>query len=126
MSNSDVVRAFIGHWEARNIDAIIDAFTDDPFYHNMPMEPLTSKDAIRAFIAPFLEPVTAVRWDVLFIAEDANGNVLTERVDAFEFGDKTIALPVMGTFELVDGKISKWRDYFDLGEFERQMASLQG
>ena len=42
------------------------------------------------------------------------------------FGDKRIALPVMGTFELDNGKIARWRDYFDLRDFENQMAALQG
>ena len=37
--------------------------------------------------------------------------------------DKTIELPVMGTFEVTaDGKISAWRDYFDLNQFMSQMA----
>ena len=62
--------------------------------------------------------------EVKFIAEDANGVVLTERIDAFEFGDKGVALPVMGTFEIEGGKIARWRDYFDLREFENQMAAL--
>ena len=126
MSNIERVRDFIAKWEAQDVDGILAAFADQPFYHNIPMEPLTTKDAIRAFIAPFLEPVTAVEWTVHFIAEDDNGVVLTERTDAFVFGDKRIALPVMGTFEFVDGKLTKWRDYFDLREFENQMAALQG
>jgi len=125
MSNIKTVRDFIAKWEARDVDGIMDSFSDNPFYHNMPMEPLTSKKAIRDFIEPFLKPVTAVEWTVYFIAEDANGVVLTERTDAFSFGDKRIALPVMGTFEIENGKISKWRDYFDLREFENQMAALQ-
>ncbi len=125
MSNLAKVQDFIAKWEARDVDGIIAAFADEPFYHNMPMEPLTSKAAIRAFIAPFLEPASRVEWTVHFIAEDANGVVLTERTDAFEFGQQRIALPVMGTFEFVDGKLSKWRDYFDLREFEQQMAALQ-
>jgi limonene-1,2-epoxide hydrolase len=126
MSNTKLVRDFIAKWEARDIDGILAAFSDDPFYHNMPMAPLTSKDAIRKFIEPFLTPATGVEWTVHFIAEDPKGVVMTERTDAFMFGDKRIALPVMGTFELKDGKISKWRDYFDLREFENQMAALQG
>ena len=126
MSNIDNVRDFIAKWEARDIDGIIESFSDDPFYHNIPMEPLTSKAAIRAFIAPFLEPATGVEWTVHFIAEDAAGVVLTERIDAFEFGPKRVALPVMGTFEFADGKLTKWRDYFDLREFEKQVAALQG
>jgi len=125
MSNTDKVRDFIAKWESRDVEGIMAAFSDDPFYHNIPMEPLTSKAAIRGFIEPFLTPVTGVEWTVHFIAEDAAGVVLTERVDAFEFGDKRIALPVMGTFEFDGDKIARWRDYFDLREFENQMASLQ-
>lgn len=125
MSNITLVKDFIAKWEAKDVDGIIDAFSDAPFYHNIPMEPLTSKASIREFVEPFIEPATAVKWDLLFIAEDSTGVVMTERVDAFEFGDKRIALPVMGTFELVNGKIAKWRDYFDLAEFQRQAAALK-
>jgi limonene-1,2-epoxide hydrolase len=49
--------------------------------------------------------------------------VLTERVDAFITPTLTIELPVMGTFEIVDGKIAAWRDYFDLNMY---MSQLQG
>jgi limonene-1,2-epoxide hydrolase len=47
--------------------------------------------------------------------------VLTERIDKFEVGGKWIALPVMGAFELREGKISAWRDYFDLAQFTKQL-----
>ena len=51
----------------------------------------------------------------------ADGDVvLTERVDTFQMGDKTVALEVMGTFELRDGKIAAWRDYFDMASWTRQ------
>jgi limonene-1,2-epoxide hydrolase len=125
MSNVDKVRDFISKWEAQDVEGILATFADKPFYHNMPMEPLTSKEAIRAFIEPFLGPVTTVKWDVHFIAQDSDGVVLTERVDTFVFGDKKISLPVMGTFEFENGKLARWRDYFDLREFETQMAALQ-
>ena len=73
-----------------------------------------------------MEPVTEVKWEVSFIAEDENGVVMTERVDTFIYGDKRISLPVMGTFEFEGDSLVKWRDYFDLREFENQMAALQG
>ncbi len=125
MSNTAKVLEFIAQWEAMNVDGIMSFFSDTPFYHNMPMDPLTSKESIRAFIESFMEPVSAVRWEMHFIAEDDNGVVLTERTDSFRFGDKGISVPVMGTFEIVDGKLAKWRDYFDLRDFEAQMAALQ-
>jgi hypothetical protein len=31
-------------------------------------------------------------------------------------------LPVMGTFEVRDGKISAWRDYFDMNQFTTRMG----
>ena len=42
-----VVRDFCAAWEARDQQRILDAFTDDGVYHNMPMQPATGKDAIR-------------------------------------------------------------------------------
>ena len=29
----------------------------------------------------------------------------------------------MGTFEVRDGKIAKWRDYFDLNQYMTQLAA---
>jgi limonene-1,2-epoxide hydrolase len=37
------------------------------------------------------------------------------------FPGKEISLPVMGTFEVVDGKIAAWRDYFDMNQFMSQI-----
>ena len=34
---------------------------------------------------------------------------------------KWVALPVMGTFEVVNGKIRAWRDYFDMNQFQSQL-----
>ena len=125
MSNINKAMEFIAKWEAQDVEGIISSFSDNPFYHNIPMEPLISKESIRGFVAPFLATVTKVEWKVLFIAEDENGVVLTERVDSFEFGDKLVSLPLMGTFEFEGDKLVRWRDYFDLCEFENQMAALQ-
>ena len=125
MSNISKVRDFIAKFEALDVEGIMATFSDSAFYHNIPMEPLTGVDAIRGFIEPFMAPITEISWALHFIAEDDNGVVMTERVDTFIFGDKRIVMPVMGTFEFENGKLAKWRDYFDLREFENQMAALQ-
>ena len=53
----------------------------------------------------------------------ANGPVvMTELVDVFKLPDKSFELPVMGTFEVSDGKISAWRDYFDMNQFTSGMG----
>jgi limonene-1,2-epoxide hydrolase len=50
------------------------------------------------------------------------GVVMNERTDRFKIGPKWVEAPVMGIFELRDGKIAAWRDYFDLAGFQKQMA----
>jgi limonene-1,2-epoxide hydrolase len=124
MSNKDKVLEFIARFEALDVHGVMATFSDNAFYHNIPMEPLNGIDDIRGFIEPFMEPITEISWEVLFIAEDDNGVVLTERVDTFVFGDKQVVMPVMGTFEFENGKLAKWRDHFDLQMFEVQMAAL--
>lgn len=46
---------------------------------------------------------------------------MNERTDSFKIGDDTIALRVIGVFELTNGKISAWRDYFDLQQYMSQL-----
>lgn len=46
---------------------------------------------------------------------------MTERTDRFEPGS-WVDLPVMGVFEVHDGGINLWRDYFDL---QTVMAAMQ-
>jgi limonene-1,2-epoxide hydrolase len=48
--------------------------------------------------------------------------VLTERVDVFVLPSAKVELPVMGSFEVEEGKIAAWRDYFDMKQFMDQMA----
>ena len=115
-----VVRDFIAAWEAVDQQRILDAFTDDAVYHNMPMAAATGKDAIKALLAMILEPAAEVSFEVKHIVADGD-IVLTERVDRFKMKDgKTISLDVMGTFEVRDGKIAAWRDFFDLAQWTRQ------
>ena len=116
----EVVRDFCAAWGKGDLDAIVEFFTDDAVYHNIPIAPVTGKQAIRDTIAGFTAGVDSVEFRVLNIAADGNV-VLTERVDAFITPSVTIELPVMGTFEVVDGKIAAWRDYFDLNQFMSQM-----
>ena len=118
----DTVRRFCDAWAAGDLDEIVAFFADDAVYHNIPMDPVTGPDAIRSFIEGFVGGVEKIEFRVGHVAADGNV-VLTERVDAFHLPGKTIELPVMGTFELRDGKIAAWRDYFDMNQLMSQMGS---
>jgi limonene-1,2-epoxide hydrolase len=117
-----VVREFCAAWSRRNIDELLGYFTDDAVYHNMPLEPAVGRQAIRDTIAGFTGMADKMWFDVLRIMADGP-IVMTERVDHIVMGDRDIALPVMGTFEVSDGKITAWRDYFDMNQFTSQMSA---
>jgi limonene-1,2-epoxide hydrolase len=114
-----VVLEFCKAWEALDQQRILDSFTDDGVYHNMPIAPAQGKDAIKALLAMILAPASAVTFEIKHIAVEGDA-VLTERVDTFKIGDKTVKLDVMGTFEVRDGKIAAWRDFFDMASWTRQ------
>jgi len=116
------VRDFCAAWEALDQQRILDAFTDDAIYHNMPMVPAKGKDAISALLGMILGQASAVTFDIKHIVGEGDV-VLTERVDTFKMKDgKTVALDVMGTFELRDGKIAAWRDFFDMAQWTKQTS----
>ncbi len=122
----DLIRRFCDDWgRGASVDEIVAYFTDDAIYHNIPVDPAVGVEAIKATFAMFTTGVERIEFRVLNIAADAN-TVLTERLDVFVLPNATIELPVMGTFEIRDGKIAKWRDYFDLNQYMTQLAGAAG
>ena len=122
MANAEqVVREFCAAWASMDQERILDAFTDDAIYHNMPMAPAQGKDAIKGLLGFILGPASSAKFDIKHIVADGDV-VLTERVDTFQMGGKTVALEVMGTFEVRGGKIAAWRDYFDMASWTRQTS----
>ena len=107
--------------EGLGAEDLAEFFTDDAVYHNIPIAPVTGKKDIASTISSFTAGVEGIEFRVLNIAAEGSV-VLTERVDVFKLPDKSIELPVMGTFEVTEGKIAAWRDYFDMNQFTSQMG----
>ena len=122
-ANLEIVRSFVAAWSRNDLEEIMSFFTADCVYHNMPIEPARGIEATRVMIKGFSSMATKVEWVLHQIAESEAGVVLTERTDRFEIGGRWVELPVMGSFELRGGKISAWRDYFDLAQFQRQLPA---
>jgi len=110
-----LVREFCEVWSKKDADLLADYFTDDGVYHNMPLAPLNGKAAIREFLVGFLAGVETVEFKMLqLVASD--DVVMTERVDNFRMAGRDGAFHVAGIFEIRDGKIAAWREYFDMAE----------
>ena len=122
----ELVSRFCAGWSDNIATAELAAFfTADAVYHNIPQAPITGREAIANTIDSFIRPgppgIESIEFRVMNIA--ANGPVvMTERVDAFKVADRSFDLQVMGTFEVTDGKINAWRDYFDQNQFTTRMG----
>ena len=119
--NTELVSAFCRAWSNRDVDELLGYFAEDAVYHNMPMPPIQGKPAIKAILQQIVSPTSWIQWETLNIAEAGNV-VFTERVDRFEMAGKKVELPVAGVFEIENGKIKAWRDYFDMAAWTRQTS----
>ena len=119
--NQAIVKDFIAAFNANDLERIMTFFTPDCVYHNIPLEPATGLEAIRGVLAGFSGMSKEVDWVLHNIAENSEGVVLTERTDRFLIGENWVEIPVMGAFDLRDGKINGWRDYFDMSQFQSQL-----
>lgn len=126
-SPESVVLAFVQCFNENRIDDALAMLSEDVVYHNIPMEPLHGRAAAAAFFAQFdLGGALTTEWIVHALATQ-NDLVLTERTDKFlTAGGSEMAIPIMGIFKVQAGLISEWRDYFDMADFQRQMAGLMG
>jgi limonene-1,2-epoxide hydrolase len=109
------VRACLAALETHDSARLRPYLTDDVVYHNIPVDPADGLEATLAFLDGFFGMFSGTTVDIVHLAV-RDDVVLTERVDTLTLGEHTAALPVMGTFELRDGRISAWRDYFDLAQ----------
>ncbi|WP_067571654.1 SgcJ/EcaC family oxidoreductase [Nocardia acidivorans] len=113
-----LVRDMCAAWARPDADHIASFFTEDAVYHNIPMEPVVGRQAIRDFIAGFASALDGIDFQIH--RQMVTGNlVMNERTDVLRGAGRDTELPVMGVFEVVDGKIAAWRDYFDMAPITR-------
>ena len=109
----EIVRQFMTLMEPLNYDEALKLVSETCEYTNPPpFGTVHGPAAIRAVLEPFFGPTTLNEFRVL--RESALGPVVfLERLDRHLFGDQWVELPVTGVFEVHDGLITYWRDYYD-------------
>jgi len=116
-----LIRSFIEACVRADPDEFAGYFTEDAIWWNAPWKPIKGREAIRETLRRGAEQMTALPWEIRHIVADGD-IVMAERVDNFLAGETRVSVPCVGVFELRDGKIAAWRDYWDLKQFEQQMA----
>jgi limonene-1,2-epoxide hydrolase len=122
-SAGDLVTEFCALWAKPDPEKILGYFTEDAVYHNIPMPPAEGRAAIKDFLGVMLDGFEGI--DFRIHRQFSQGDVvMNERTDVMHRTDGgRLELPVMGVFEVRDGHISAWRDYFDLGTVTAAFSS---
>lgn len=107
-----VVETFLYALRDKDFDAADAALDDDVVYQNVGYSMVRGRHRTMKIMRGLSRP--SAGFDVKFhrIAVDGT-SVLTERTDVLTFGRFAAHFWVCGVFEVRDGRITLWRDYFD-------------
>jgi len=110
----DVVEAFLDAFVAMDFDTALTFLADDVEYTNIPLGTVHGHSGVREVLEPFFAPIHENEF--LISRRASTGPVVfLERLDRHRLDHGWRELPVNSVFEVHDGKVTVWRDYFDLG-----------
>ena len=107
-----IVTAFLKAFEAMDFDAALAHLDTDVEYTNVPLGTVRGHQGVLDVLGPFFTPIH--ENDFVLLRESATGPVVfLERLDRHRLDHGWRELPVNSVFEVHNGKITVWRDYFD-------------
>lgn len=122
LENTRTVEAFLNALADEDFDTASAALADDLVYQNVGLPTIYGRDrAMNLFRR--MEGRVGFEVKIHRIAADGAA-VLTERTDALIFGPLRLQFWVCGVFEVHDGRITLWRDYFDF--YDMLKATVRG
>jgi limonene-1,2-epoxide hydrolase len=121
-ANIRTVEGFLNALQEEDFEAADAALDDNLVYENVGLPTIHGRHrTIRLFRR--MQGRVAFEVKIHRIAADGTA-VLTERSDALIFGPLRLQFWVCGVFEVHNGRITLWRDYFDV--FDMVKATLRG
>lgn len=120
--NLRVVEELFAAFSANDLPRALALMADDIVYQNVPFPADRGKAAVTRTLQRFGRFVSQFAVEMRNIAA-RDHVVLTERVDTLSGPLVHLDIWVCGTFELRDGRITLWRDYFDLASSTAQLLT---
>ena len=120
--NALVVENFLNALQDEDYDKIDTLLADDLVYQNVGFPTIRGG----ARVGKMMRGMQGrMGFEVKFHRNVAEGStVLNERTDAMVFGPLRLQFWVCGVFEVQDGRITLWRDYFDF--YDMLKATVRG
>lgn len=114
---TDVVRRFLDLLQVGDVDRAADLLADDVRYINVSLPTIHGRQRVRRTLGAALALPGAGFQVYIHLISAAGGSVLTERTDVLSYGPVRIQFWVCGRFDIADGEIVLWKDYFDWWNF---------
>ncbi|MEX1250815.1 MAG: limonene-1,2-epoxide hydrolase family protein [Hyphomonas sp.] len=106
------VHAFLNAVKAFDYDAVMTLIADTRDYENMQLGKATGPAGVRGVLKAFFAPTLVNEFIIL--RELTHGkHVFLERLDRHQLATGQVELTVAGVFEVENGQITVWHDYFD-------------
>ncbi|WP_044511009.1 limonene-1,2-epoxide hydrolase family protein [Mycobacterium simiae] len=122
VANTRTVERFLNALQDVDLETAAAAFDENLIYQNVGLPTIHGR---RRAMQLFRRMDGRAGFEVKIHRIAADGAaVLTERSDALIFGPLRLQFWVCGVFEVHDGRITLWRDYFDF--FDMTKALLRG
>ena len=122
MTPEQTVDEFIRRIVSMDLDGAAELAAENLEYDNVPIGKNHGPEQLKSFLGAMVTGFDEVEFVVH--RQTASGTtVMNERTDRFRKGDVWIDLPVAGVFEVTDGRVTLWRDYFDMAMFTSQLSS---
>jgi len=118
----EIVSAFNAAMERMDFDTALQYVADDLEYMNGPMGTVRGPAGVRAMLEPFFAPMLENQF--LIRREVTSGPIVfMERLDRHLLPTGWVELPVTGVYEVHNGRITVWHDYFDAQTIQSQLAT---
>jgi limonene-1,2-epoxide hydrolase len=120
VDNAHVVEILLSSLQAADADGAGAVLDDNLVYQNVGFPTIRGRTrAMKLFRA--MEGRAGFEVKTHRIAVNGS-SVLTERTDVLQFGPLRLQFWVCGVFEVHNGRITLWRDYFDMWNFTKALV----
>lgn len=120
IDNAHTVEVFLAALQDQDLDAANSVLDDDLVYQNVGFPTIRGRArTIKLFRSVQGKAGFEVKIHRIAVNQSA---VLTERTDVLVLGPVRLQFWVCGVFEVTNGRITLWRDYFDVMDFTKAIV----
>ena len=117
----DIVTGFLNGLVRGESAAVMDDIAEAIAYTNVSLPTVQGRRNVKRLFGALDASPVSFNYRMINVAA-AEHVVLTERLDEIRLGRFAVQIWVCGRYEVVDGQVSVWRDYFDFFDVAKALV----